>query len=190
MNLRQLVLKVDTNPLNEAYVNWEELSLLLGVYGLAWSDDTRLKSYWLSTWICTDTQVGIKVYILNSMVVAISNQPFRKSKEEFKFVSLDAAVDVKNYLLSLLNTEDLKVELWDGDKEMGDGFVTTYQSEINRHLHNTVRYIPTGEKVKVVESKKYEPMNFHDITVEFEDGTKKVVDNRELLLPYRLKNTI
>lgn len=190
MNLRQLVLKVDTNPLNEAYVNWEDLSLLLGVYGLRWSDDTRLKAYWLSTWICTDTQVGIKVYILNTMVVAVSNQPFRKSSEEFKFVSLDAAVDVKNYLLSLLNTDDLEVELWDGDKEMGEGFVTAYQSEINKHLHPIVKHIPSGEKVKVVERKKYEPINFHEITVEFEDGTKKVVDNRELLVPYKIKNKL
>jgi hypothetical protein len=186
MTLKELVLKVDTNPLNESYVNWEGLSALLGVYGLQWSDDTRLKTYWLSRWMCTDTYVGIKVYMLDTLVVAVSSQPYRKSSEEFIFVSLDAAVDVKNYLLSLLSTDDLEIELWNSAEEMGEGFSVEYQSNINKHMHPVATLVETGQKVKIVGSKMMEHFNFHDITVEFEDGTKKVVDNRELLLPYNI----
>ena len=64
------------------------------------SIDSRLVRKWFESWTCTDTQVGIAVYFLDEELICISWQPYRKSDEEFYFVSEEMSSKLHKYFLT------------------------------------------------------------------------------------------
>jgi len=54
-----------------------------------------------NTWICTDTEVGIRVWYFDNEPVCISWKPYRKSDETFGWLSKEKFDIVRNYALSL-----------------------------------------------------------------------------------------
>jgi len=70
----------------------------------------RMVKVWIKSWICTDTRVGIAVYVFDNKIVATSFQSARKSDEQINFVSGDAYHEVKNAILDYLK-DDLDEEL-------------------------------------------------------------------------------
>ena len=63
----------------------------------------RVKKFFVvgANWICTDTRVGLAVYLFDGVPVAVSAQPARKSTETIEFVSVEAAKKMREYILSL-----------------------------------------------------------------------------------------
>lgn len=67
----------------------------------------RLKQVVVNEWICSDTPVGVYAYFLDGEFVAISTQQGRKSDISWLWNSKQAAINVRNLILSLHDDEDL-----------------------------------------------------------------------------------
>ena len=59
-------------------------------------ENERLTYCYYHRWICTDTEVGIRVWYLDDEPVCISWQPYRKSNETFGWISKDKFNEVRN----------------------------------------------------------------------------------------------
>lgn len=87
---------------------WVEPNRLTDALDLGWVDyseefETRVEKFFVvgANWICTDTRVGLAVYTFDGVPVAVSAQPARKSSEDIKFVTVEAAKKVREFMLSL-----------------------------------------------------------------------------------------
>jgi hypothetical protein len=86
--LRKLISEIDFNKSSvQDTPNWEDLSKIFNLE-LYWSEDTRLKCYFIKKWYCTDSFVGLRAYFLDDEFVATSYQQGRKFNEDFTFVSI------------------------------------------------------------------------------------------------------
>lgn len=186
--LRQLIANIDKNGKTKTDPDWEELAQACNIDYLHYSNDTRLKAYWIKVWYCTDTWVGIAAYFLDDEFVCLSNQTGRKCGIDFKFVSEDAYYKVEKYLRSLVEVDtDVQIPLIGDllDEELEDTYTVEYNTQI---LQNTAIY--NGEVVTITK-KKYDwedkDKYFHTVEIKDKSGKKKEVDCRELKIPY---NTI
>lgn len=68
-------------------------------------DNIRLTYCYYHRWICTDTEVGIRVWYLDNKPVCISYQPYRKSSETFGWLSKDDFNNVREYVNSLIDED-------------------------------------------------------------------------------------
>ena len=64
-------------------------------------DNVRLTYCFFHKWLCTDTEVGIKVWYFDDKPVCISWQPYRKSTEKYGWLSENDFRNVQKYLTSL-----------------------------------------------------------------------------------------
>ena len=79
----------------------------LSTYDYDWSlVDSRLKAYGLVKWLCTDTHVGYDAVYLDDTLVATTSQECRKCSYKIKFVSEDAAMMVKKFLMTCFDTKE------------------------------------------------------------------------------------
>lgn len=144
---------------------------------------TRLKSYWLMNWYCTDSVVGLKVYFFDDEVVACSAQAGRKSDTNFEFVSQDAAEKLHAYMLTFLR-EPKKPEypILNMDEEIEEFYTIDYTDGI---LHKEAMY--KGEQVKIVESRMRQEWDA-PVRIEKKDGTQLEVEAGELNLRILIKD--
>lgn len=71
-------------------------------------DNEKLTYCYYQRWICTDTEVGIRVWYFENKPVCISYQPFRKSDEAFGWLSKEDFETVRNYAFSLVDNSNQK----------------------------------------------------------------------------------
>ncbi len=69
--------------------------------------DFKIECLGISTWICTDTQVGLHAYYFEQEFVGLSTQKYRKSNKNFFWVSEDAYRMVRTYLESLVEDQPM-----------------------------------------------------------------------------------
>jgi hypothetical protein len=197
--LRKLISEIDkakcaTEP------SWEDLGNLFNIYNLYWSDDTRLKCYFIKKWYCTDSYVGMRVYFLDDEFIAISNQTGRKMTEEFEFVSKDLALKLRSYLESLVNDDENPPQLNIIDEKQLDAEISsTYKIEYNSQILHKEAFFH-GKKVEIIkksyswkekveiikkgysweEKDKY----FHTVEIKLSNGKKEEIDCRDLDFEY------
>jgi hypothetical protein len=185
--LRKLISEIDFNKSSvQSTPNWEDLSKIFNLE-LYWSEDTRLKCYFIKKWLCTDSFVGFRAYFLDDEFVAISYQEGRKFDEEFDFVSKKLAEKVRNYLISLLEPEGINVGLI-GSNVLDEEIPSTYKIKYNSQiLHKTALY--NGERVDIVktiydweEKDKY----FHTVEIKDKNNKKFEVHVNELDFEYNV----
>lgn len=103
MKLIELLKNVDRSNNQIPYNCTEEICRIFHLDHWLLEDELdKLKFYWIKSWICTDTQVGLAAIYLEDELVASFWQPARKSDEEIRFVSNDAAKKVKKYIETML----------------------------------------------------------------------------------------
>lgn len=112
MELLQKILENKENLKQDKWFYPQELFEEFEIYESISVDD-RLTKKWFESWFCTDTEVGIAVYFLDDEIVCISWQPYRKSDEEFWFVSEELGKKLQDYLWSLVGKEEKKLRLLD-----------------------------------------------------------------------------
>lgn len=191
--LKKLISEIDfTNKSMADDVNWEDLSSEFNIYDLYWSGDERLKCYFIKTWYCSDSYVGIRAYFLDGKFVAISTQKGRKDDEHFEFVSLEIAKEVRDYLLTLTEKEDtFKVSVLTDD-ELSQEIPNTYKIEYNSQIRHSTALL-NRERVTIVK-KHYRPITantddyFHSVIVEKQNLEKVKIDCRELDFEYNTIN--
>lgn len=182
VKISYLIENVDKSISNESEINWSKLGGYFDLYELNWSDDTRLKAYYLKKTKCTDQYVGTRLYFLDGIFVAMSKQIARRYPEEFAFESHEAATKLREYLLSLLDEEEYTYDLIeDLEEEFSPLFSVTFNSQIcNTHAWYQ------NEQVKVIKS----DFGWHDnysVLIELADGTQTIVNVSELEFEYFLK---
>lgn len=181
--LRELISKVDKSK--ESSFDWGKLSSEFNIDGLYHSDDPRLKAYALQEWLCTDTLVGTYVHFLDDEFVFISIQTARKSDVHYNFISIEAAYKVREYLLSLIEINEIEHDIIYGlDEEIDD----TYQIQYNSQIIHKTGFLDE-ELVKI--SQTIFPWDdkenyFHTVVVEKGDGSKINVDCRDLRFKYNI----
>lgn len=68
--------------------------------------NSHLKSYSIYSWLCTDTIVGFYAVYLDDELVAQTFKKARKSSLEIKFISKEAAIKVRDFLLECMQSDD------------------------------------------------------------------------------------
>ena len=58
----------------------------------------HLVGYYHTSWICTDTRVGLCVWYLNDECVAVSFKPARKAETMIEFTSISSAKNVFSFM--------------------------------------------------------------------------------------------
>lgn len=191
MKFKDIIENLDKSESNrDDSCTWDlsTLQLELGIcqeYVRQDEKNPRLKCYWIANHYCTDTYVGFRAYFFEDKFVAQSYQPARKSGESFEWTNREDAQKVRDYIISLsLEDNDFSVKIMsDIEEEMGIGYQVQYVGEL---LTNGVIY--NNQNVKVVKQQevvdgKY---NFHNITIEFQDGKQKEIDIREVYVPWKV----
>lgn len=185
MKLKELIESIDkTQKGIEAEPSWYELSLLFDIYGLSWSEDTRLKCYWLKCWKCTDTWVGWRVYFLDDEFVCCSSQMSRKSDENFEFKDNNSAIKIKDYLRSLMDYNNgIEVDLWDENQEIGEDYAVEYSGGLLSTFHKKAVHEITKQEVEIIAAADNH-VNFHKVIIKLPSGEEKEADSRQLRFKY------
>lgn len=175
---RKIISEIDfSNKKLKSDPDWENLSSIFNI-NLDWSDDTRLKSYYIKIHYCTDSYVGIKAYFLDDEFIALSNQIGRKYPEEFDFVSTEIAEKVKDYLLTLLEPEEHSANVSVIDY-LDEEIPNTYKIEYNTQILQK-KAIYKGERVDIIKT-DFEnegiksPNYFHSVLIK--KGNEEILVN-------------
>lgn len=145
-------------------------------------NDYKLKCYWIANHYCTDTFVGYRAYFLEDKFVALSYQPARKSDEVYEWVSKEAFIKVRNYILSLQVEEsvDFPEKFLDMEEDFGKGYPVQYTGQL---LRKDVWLDKEMVRVKEERSFVNGEYNFHQIIVQ--KGNKLIeTDIRNILVPW------
>lgn len=78
MNLQYILDNLDKSGNNSSEIAWETLHRLFKLPIENWYNQSRITSYYISNWICTDTIIGNKAYFFDGIPFAISFQKYRK----------------------------------------------------------------------------------------------------------------
>jgi hypothetical protein len=187
--LRELVQNIDFENTPKSDPDWEGLCNLFQINNFYYSEDTRLKCYFIKRWICTDTHVGIRVYFLDGEHIAFSSLRGRKYDEEFTFISIELAKKLRDYLIDLANKEnEFTVELIE-DSELDKKIPNTFKIEFNSQILHKTAFL-NGERVEIIrknydfnsEREKY----FYKVEIKKSNGKKEEVHIKDLDFEYNV----
>lgn len=196
MKLKELIERVDRtiSELVDVF-NFGYSCFNLGdSYGFAESE--RLTASYISSWYCTDSQVGTKVYFFDGKPVAVGHKPYRKADEDIEWISEELFYTVREYVKSVIEEHDEKpsIDLIDLDTEMDESFKIEFRGNVFQNQRDNCFY--NGFKVKMIkdddsmidyinnQSIKYDELY---TSIQFENGTIKNVLVKDLDFPYNIK---
>ena len=133
MKIMDISKNIDKSEANiVGYIDFDAVANDLGVPFSFYKDppDDRLQCYWVANWNCTDSWVGYRMYFFEDEPVALSIQQGRKMGEDFHWFSEDAALKVKNYVLSLIARENNHFSICNINEDIGDSYKIEYLSEV------------------------------------------------------------
>lgn len=191
MKLRVLIQKFKPLPTESRFMYHADRDELTDAVGLTpnynSSDEwnRRCISHPVATWFCTDTHVGMHFITLDDEVVAVSLQSARKSDVNYEFVSEEARVKLRDFIVSITPDDDKRFPIVDLDEEMGSGYTVDYGSQLL-----TDKVVVAGRSATVVTKYglRYEgPTDmWGKVTVQYEDGTTELVDLDKVIIPFNL----
>ena len=183
MTLREIAKKIDKSRKNEDDVDISDICENLDIYFYGWIDQDRLKSYWVTNWLCTDTWVGLLMYFLDDEPVGISFQSGRKSDKEFSWFSEECMHKVRDYILSIIPSNDVNCDYTSLDDEVGD----TYKISFNNQVIDWGKGLYQGKPFKMIERVKETPDYGIDSEVKIEiDGIQKIVSVEDIDFKYHV----
>lgn len=137
MKIIDIANRIDKSERNEDWIDITSLAqdeFNISLYD--YPQQSRLKCYWVSKWCCTDTYVGIRIYFLDDKAVGISKQDARKSDEYINWFSKEAAIKVRDFILTLFceKEEEEEFNLCDINEDIGDNYTINFNNSIiHRH---------------------------------------------------------
>lgn len=202
MNLREAISRLDKTKDNEHFADIREFSSQLNLTGEPfWSEtfNKRIKAWYLYSWMCTDTEVGLAVYFLDDLPVAIGSQTARKNSEYIEFLGQYEKEAVRNFILELIaeeNEENCNDVLDPTTFHIPEFYSVHYGSGLFNKKDDPVigrRGIYMGQPVHIVRT--HNGYNFDhskglrcdELLVELPDGNEIVVDCSHVLFPCNLK---
>lgn len=143
--------------------------------------EARLKEQYLVKWYCTDTYVGISVFQLDGVPVAIVRQQGRKCGKDVMFLSASGADAMRTFILSLMQDEDdYNPHILADDEMIDDHYTVEFGDQL---LTKSGFY--NGEPVSVVKTwRAYADIDkWRIVEVRLSDGTLKEITMDEFLIP-------
>ena len=182
MNLQYILDNLDKSRNNSSSIAWETLHQLFKLPIANWYNQSRITSYYISNWICTDTVIGNKAYFFDGVPFAISFQKYRKSDEVFKFITGFDTDIIRDYLISLVESPEYEVSYTNLDAEYGSGQPLEYSESImafkiyyNGILCDVIgKYNIYGSECRLVD-------------IKYPNGEVSTVELNKCLVPYNLK---
>jgi hypothetical protein len=107
MNAHEILKTIDTSKMEIKFVDFHEMcEKQFEIYEfLTQPDNPRLTYCYYHRWICTDTEVGIRVWYLDDKPVCISFKPYRKYDESFYWIDNNSFEETFRYAISLKQDE-------------------------------------------------------------------------------------
>lgn len=150
MILYDAIQQIDKSESNKKWIDHEKLFDTFGLNSWDADDDkvnAAVEAYYLYSWICTDTEVGLAVYFLNGEPMGIGVQNARKNPENFRFFTEDKYNRMATFLLECMNSRPhSKCDLINLDAEMDDYFTLEFAAAI-RFQHGFYQ----GQRVRVTD---------------------------------------
>lgn len=184
MKLGDMIKKVNRSEENSTGAYLDEFCEVLGITDYIYGYDEfseRVKGYYLSKWLCTDSWVGTIVYYMDDEPIAVSVQSARKSDREYAFINEGIAEKVRAFILTLIGNTYPEISLLDMDEELGETYTVTYSSQLLTGLG-----FVDGNSCKVI--KESNKITSKGITVEFGDGKVQDMDVKDFHIPYNIIN--
>lgn len=132
MLVRDAVKNVDRSPENTHEADIEEFASIFDI-NISWDErfGKRVKEHYIQKWMCTDTWVGMKAYYMDDEPVAASYQSARKSSVDLQFLSKEAAMKVREFIISLqVEKEETNIPILDEVEEIGEFYHVRYNGEL------------------------------------------------------------
>ena len=131
MKLYEAIANINKDDIESCYdVEVFNSALGMNCYTYCKSIAQRLKYVFLAKWLCTDTWVGMRVYFLDDLPVAVTMQTARKNDEEVEFISASDAERMQRFLLELSQTEQPSFKLCKLDEDIGENYTVAYGSQL------------------------------------------------------------
>ena len=184
MKLIDIAKRIDKSKENESYIDIVELGEELNVE-CGYVEQDRVRAYWIGNWYCTDSYVGYRMYFLDDKPVAVSIQQGRKCDEEFAWFGRELALEVRSYLISIMQQEEeISLNFCNINDDIGDSYKISFNSEIL----NPERATYNGEPIKILERIKENPDWGIDqqLKIELPDTEQKIIDINEIDFKFNL----
>lgn len=196
MNLKELIQKIDIDAVildDRIKDGIDDLFRTFNIhYDVVYSkvdEQTRLYGSYISASYCTDTWIGLKVYVFDREVVAFSFQKGRKYDKEFIWVSRELYNVTKEFCRSFLENPEDEITLISDDVIINDdGYKLHFASDlIPQRFHQTAML--NAESVVIVGQTNPKDYISHNVNIRHQDGTETVERIDDLIFPYRLLKT-
>lgn len=187
MKLSEIIEQLDTP--HEPYYPSELAEEILGYYPNACLAEHGFTERFISTWLCTDTEVGTSIIYRDNIPICISVQEFRKSDPNFYWISKEIYYETAAFIRSLedkKNEDDFKVV------DINDDWPETYnieytggllQSVHNKAFYHSQLFDIVWESTRTIDRSSY----FAREVALFIDNEIKVVPLAEVTFPIKLK---
>jgi hypothetical protein len=150
MKVKEILEKVQ-RPAPDDFSDITPILEELEIHG-EWLQTPRIVYRFISSWLCTDTIVGMRVWWLDDDIIAISSQTARKNSHEFYWISKEKRQTTLTFLQTLLaETKEPGFSLLDPEEELGDGFDVYFTSQL---LRDRAKAYLKGEEVEVLFDQK------------------------------------
>jgi len=104
VNISEILKTIDTSKMERTYADFHSMcESEFDIFEYIQQDEMRLTYCYYHTWQCTDTYVGIRVWYFDNKPVCISYKPYRKSDENFYWLSVEDFTETHQYALSLMD---------------------------------------------------------------------------------------
>jgi hypothetical protein len=188
MILSELISNIDKSEKNSNSPDIEHYSNELGVINNSWFDEPdKIKVFWLWKRYDTGSYVGIEAIYLEDEFIGLNTTTGRKNgKGELEFVSKEAPIKLREYIVSLMNDDDDEdnISIIDMTEEMGEGIPLSYSSQLlTKKLFCTLN----NETVYVTDSweRDKDHKKWSLVEVKNESGTSEIRNlNKGLVIPY------
>lgn len=200
MTIKYLIDNIDLEACQEPLA-WDEYFFQefdLDTYNLDCNSifkEEKLKEHHYYKWLCTDTHVGYSLYSYNGQVVAWSKQTSRKSDKQFQWVSIELYNEVRTYVESFINKEDMvsNVFIIDMDTEIPDKVTVEYSGGLLTN-NSPLFCDETNQELKLIKAYTYYDKDvpqgldqFRSIIVEYPNKEQKTLTTSDVYQKYPLK---
>lgn len=110
MTYQEILKNLDKSKPEEAFF---DLAESMDIYEYITED--KLVFYWVKSWICTDTMVGLKVYFYNDKAIAIGIKPYRKYDLQLYWINIKTYEQVRKYIESLIKDDEYNIQVIDNN---------------------------------------------------------------------------
>lgn len=189
MNLKDIISNIDISKNEDKWIDiktiGDDLSLNYNqINDIDHNKNEFLRSTFIKQWLCSDTMVGVQAVFFKNEFVCLLKQDCRKcDKDVIGWVSQEKADIVREYLLSLVEEDDIPgSDILDMKEDFGAGYSLVFVGQI---VKKDVFY--NDEAVTIIENPRImnSKTNFHRVRISYKNNEKEWVDVRDLIIPWK-----